>query len=560
MNRLLLEQLKRQLHSGDLRPEDLRQRLLRAIDEQVRQGAEHMDTALVLACEELLWELDAGQPVPASAPAKLAGYRRLTDSLRARRARPTGISLRTAALATAGTLAMAAALYFTLPRVEPQALPTSAASHGTPLPLREPLVTASTGPVLITMAPTEVPTPALTPTPVPTAAPVTPAPTATPVPGPKYVTMQELRSSAPARWQHTFEVQGRVSQMDAPVVIPAVDRMPVPEIKWLAFDEAAIGAAIQAAAPSNGLTIHMNEGAPYVNILAKAQNDSYLNGPKRGSARTIPLPNQPAANSAYTPQQAWALMERLLQAAGIDIARVEQVGVTGTTGFYPYQSATPQQREAQPYAYLDQSAPVQGFEQGFYYVSARQVIDGVPLLPYEYLYSSTPDSPYQVEGILRMRAVDDEDYELDIKALQPVGVKVADLPLANMDRVLGTLSALGESGRLRRVDRIELGYMLYYEQHVKAGPEEKDATLVALPVWQVTGYLAPDVSYDPGVHLEEMMNEAVTRTYLEDSLDFRIDAQTGLLMERHSTLPIKGNPLILTWEQMEGEEDVSLLP
>ena len=72
--------------------------------------------------------------------------------------------------------------------------------------------------------------------------------------------------------------------------------------------------------------------------------------------------------------------------------------------------------------------------------------------------------------------------------------------------------------------------------------------------------MAPDVSYDPGVHLEEMMNEAVTRTYLEDSLDFRIDAQTGLLMERHSTLPIKGNPLILTWEQMEGEEDVSLLP
>lgn len=560
MNRLLLEQLKRQLHSGDLRPEDLRQRLLRAIDEQVRQGAEHMDTALVLACEELLWELDAGQPVPASAPAKLAGYRRLTDSLRARRARPTGISLRTAALATAGTLAMAAALYFTLPRVEPQALPTSAASHGTPLPLREPLVTASTGPVLITMAPTEVPTPALTPTPVPTAAPVTPEPTATPVPGPKYVTMQELRSSAPARWQHTFEVQGRVSQMDAPIVIPAVDRMPVPELKWLAFDEAALGAAIQAAAPSNGLTIHMNEGAPYVNILAKAQNDSYLNGPKRGSARTIPLPNQPAANSAYTPQQAWALMERLLQAAGIDIARVEQVGVTGTTGFYAYRSATDAQRRAQAFAYLDRSAPVAGFERGYYHVSARQVIGGVPLLPNEYLYSSTNNSPYQVEGILRLQAADDGDYRMQVKAVQPTGIKVDDLPLANFDRVLHTLRGLAESGRLRRVDSIELGYMLYYEDYVMAGEAEREATLVALPVWRVIGYLAPDAAYEPGVSLEEMRTDASTTTYVDESLEFRIDAQTGLLMERHSALPIKGNPPILTWEQMEGEEDVSLLP
>ena len=112
-----------------------------------------------------------------------------------------------------------------------------------------------------------------------------------------------------------------------------------------------------------------------------------------------------------------------------------------------------------------------------------------------------------------MRAADDGDYDLDIKALRPVGVKVEDLPLANLDRVLATLRDLGEQGRLRRVDRIELGYTLYYERHVKAGPEERDATLVALPVWRVTGYLSPDAAYEPGVHLEEMIAEAGTHLF-----------------------------------------------
>jgi len=555
MNRVLLEQLKRQLHSGDLRPEDLRRRLLRAIDDQMQKGGQ-MDTALVLACEELLWELDAGQPAPDNAAAKLAGYRRLTDALRKRHARPAGIPWRTAALAAAGTLAMAAALYFTLPRVEPKALPTSAAAHGTPLPVREPVMTASAGPLLVTVAPTEAPTP----TPVPTAAPITPVPTATPIPGPKYITMQELRSLAPARWQQAFEGRGRTVHIDVPLTIPQVDRMPVPELKWQAFDEDAVLLAVNARAPATRLDVRQQPGAPYLFISGTPGDDSYMNGPKRGSSRVIPLPGQPADNTTYTPQQAWDLMQRLMEAAGLDAEHIEQTGVTGTTGFYAYRSATDAQRRAQAYAYLDRSAPVAGFERGYYHVTARQVIGGVPLLPHEYLYSSTNNSPYQVEGILRMQAADDGDYRLQVKAVQPAGIKVDDLPLANIDRVLDTLRGLAESGRLRRVDSIELGYMLYYEDYVMAGEEEREATLVALPVWRVLGYLAPNAAYEPGTSLEEMSTDAATATYVDESLEFRIDAQTGLLMERHSALPIKGNPPILTWEQMEGEEDISLLP
>ena len=166
-------------------------------------------------------------------------------------------------------------------------------------------------------------------------APVTPEPTATPALGPKYVTIQQLRSGAPARWQQTIHAHGRVVEIDAPIIIPAVDRMPVPELKWQAFQEAALGQAIQAVAPAADLNIHMRGDTPYVNIASAAQGTSYLNGPKRTSARVIPLPGQPALNSSYTPQQAWALMERLLKAAGMDTAQIEQAGITGTTGFTP---------------------------------------------------------------------------------------------------------------------------------------------------------------------------------------------------------------------------------
>ena len=49
-----------------------------------------------------------------------------------------------------------------------------------------------------------------------------------------------------------------------------------------------------------------------------------------------------------------------------------------------------------------------------------------------------------------------------------------------------------------------------------------------------------------------------TSAYTDASFELRINAQTGEYIDPYSENSRTYNPALLTWEQMEGEDDVSL--
>ena len=97
--------------------------------------------------------------------------------------------------------------------------------------------------------------------------------------------------------------------------------------------------------------------------------------------------------------------------------------------------------------------------------------------------------------------------------------------------------------------------MLFQAQHLRTGEKEEDALLLAVPVWRVRG-----VRLDPG---EVELNGAHSRHYLETlgdpiqqaMFDLRFNAQTGEYLDPDQPLPTRINPAVLTFAQLDSEEE-----
>lgn len=213
-----------------------------------------------------------------------------------------------------------------------------------------------------------------------------------------------------------------------------------------------------------------------------------------------------------------------------------------------------------PYGFLQDGDPIPGFERGHYLLRAAQVFEGIPLLPHESQYSYA-NALSSVEGTLLLEVYDDTEFRLTLQLLRQTGIRVADLPLVSFDTLRLHLEQLIDQGRLRAVDRIELGYSLYYAQPVNPGAEEQQATLLAVPVWRVIGLMLENPEQEPEGYALTARVEAPYSEYRMAEADLRFNAQTGEYLEFMVNRVVNANPAVLTWEQLESgaEDEISLL-
>lgn len=568
MKKLALDNLKRQLRDGSLTPDEMSRRLSRAIDDEIARGPARMDTDLIAACEQLLWQLHAPQTsvLPAGRRKAYPPMLGRTPRAKPRWLRPRVAGLALAFLCMVGIGGLALRYSAELRGRRPVTL-----SQGTRIPVAE------TARLSVTLAATVAPTVAFTDW--PTSPPVTPSPTPEPTPlvvtaeplvvlppaptqqpRARYVTVQQLRQEAPQRWQATYSTLGRRVEVDAPIVIPQVDAVPLVELQWLLHDGPSLERALRPLFPQAAVVdVYTHNEGRSLSVSVQRSENSLLMGPRQPSARVRVMPGQPAQASDYSADAPLKLLKRLVTTAQGDTEGIRLLDQAGTTGWYPYRTwRGNEQPPRAPYGFLQDRGPVEGYERGHYLLRAAQVFEGIPLLPFEGQYSPE-DQVSSVEGYIYLEAYDDSEFRLSMQLLRQTGIRAADLPLVSFDTLRLHLEQLIEKGWLRAVDRIELGYTLYYAQPVSPGKEEQHATLLAVPVWRVLGLLMDNLEQEPEAYVLTSRLEAPYVEYRAMEADMRFNAQTGEYMEHFVNRMANVNPAVLTWEQMEGEGEVSLL-
>ncbi len=557
-----LQAIRQQLIDGRISPDTLSRRLSRILEDELARGHKLMDTQLIRACEELLWELESKARQLHSR--KVGGRRRLKEGMagQTRRA-PNWGQLRLAAVALSLVLIVGGSFVYRMRQPKHQQLKSDGFAQGTPLPIQETVaitLAPSQGP---TMAPTEAPTPSpspepeITPSPVPTMNPATP----TPIPGPKYLTLGAL--GAPDRWTQSYTVQGREIVVDVPVIVPAVSEVPVLTVNWIKPDQSGLRQALQDIDGQRmTLSGHEYDRTQYLRVFPDDSRRSYVEGPSgAGAYGNVPWRmDEPAENNPFTADQPLKLLRELASKAGYPGEQIVLDNQAGSGPFYQ----TRNERGNQPrdpmdaYPRIDFTRPLESHSKGYYRLSAAQMLGGLKLFPGGYYYGYL-NEPGDVRPIFEAQIVDRDDFDMSLRGVTQTGVRERDLPLAGFDRVKASIEQRIEQGLVIELHSVELGYMLYYAQYPQADQTE-DAPLLAVPVWRVQGLF---LSHPGDIYPRVMNNDLImsrTGSRADSSIEWRFNAQTGEYMDRNPQRPMKSNPAILTWQQLQdSEEDITLL-
>ncbi|MGN0746621.1 MAG: hypothetical protein ACI4ML_08095, partial [Aristaeellaceae bacterium] len=190
-----------------------------------------------------------------------------------------------------------------------------------------------------------------------------------------------------------------------------------------------------------------------------------------------------------------------------------------------------------------------------YCLTLRQQLNGIHLLGHAFL--GMPGSmregkggEYSASVGATLRYISGEHASFSGDTLYETGRATEDIPLCSFARVLEAMEQEIMAGRLRRVDEVELGYVLYNVPGAAKDPGRywrQDAAYWAVPTWLVSGIYVEDPARDwlPAADPDQPVRSDLHYAFL------LFDAQTGQLLprERSAERGAADYRGILTWEE-----------
>lgn len=554
LKQIAILELKRQLSQGRITAQELERRLSRAIEDEMQKGPQRMDSAFITACEDLLFELNA--PASKQLPQQSRdNWYHLRERLSRRRPQPLlWPRLRRAAVALSLVLLVGGGLWMVRQRPAPERKHLSA--EGSPMPSPDAFI--SLPPVtfqpMVTPTATPLPTPTPTPTePAVTEQPSTPTPEPLPAGRDKYHRLSELKRTAPKRWEATYELDGRTVQVNVPILWPEADRLPLYELKWMPILNDDLRERVLAAYPR----VHTmrNEVSSQLDLIVAEGSRSYFEGPESGYGASTRAVDQPAQNNSYGKDEPLPFLKGLLERLNIQVGDIRKDVQLASSGLYRVVPRSQVGSPDEPYInYLNFDAPVPGFETGSYSLSAAQTLGGLPLFPGLNNRNSRPaETP--LDPYIFLRILNEKEFRLRANFAQVTGQREADLPILSPELVIRSIERQIKEGTIRRVDSLELGYMLYQAQYLRPGEGEQDAQLLAVPVWRVRGIKLSSTDTELNSVHTRMYLDGLADSYQDPMFDIRFNAQTGEYLDPDRGFPSRINPAILTFQQLDSEEE-----
>ena len=389
------------------------------------------------------------------------------------------------------------------------------------------------------------------------------------------VSVSELHRQAEemGRWQKTYDTPSGKLNVDIPIIVPDVEAFPVITVENdRPFTQEMADEMLKTAFEQDGLTyFHYDmDGQPSELIwgtLGMGMTEDYESakdfGVSTGEWREGKWSNYDARPNDY--RYPWELDMDSTYIRGGDqtVAQAMACFQRVIDEAYPNKGYTIAPKRIA----IHGSTAVDGQSnggKGYYTIRAEQVMNGIPMFgalcstigdnSFRVAYASSPETnrianrlaPYclgaewRTNVFLKMYTSSDSDYNVNVSMNRIRTVELEDVPLAPLDRVLASIEKEIETGRIRNIHALRLGYMRY------SNPDMEDYAW-AVPMWVLDCDYVPDGKQDVVDSFHEHFE--LDRWTLYEFAQIPLDAQTGemkiITTGDEATFTV---PTLTTWE------------
>lgn len=342
-----------------------------------------------------------------------------------------------------------------------------------------------------------------------------------------YLSIQQMRESAPERWTQTFETKWRDIAIDAEIRVPQVDALPVVLVS---------GGATQPTltAEETGWD-YIEYRGPYdvMFCLNDAEYPKSVNGVRVGD----PV-SKGVWYSDFDPQNTYAPMDDT--PFGEIVAQAQEK--IAQFGYDP--EAFDLEHPCRLWAHhIYDVGTKEDLLPGYFFLNARVKVCGIPVLSHIWQAVKTQSDTHRIDEIWHYTnaSLCYDGYRGGISSifLTPLAVQETladDIPLCSFDKVLSAVEAEVTAGHIRKVYEMELGYVLYNEPGVYrpqgASDQElenayQSARYYLKPMWQINCLY---VENSKG-KLQETASCTDDERNSSDYRELLVDAQTGELVQ-----------------------------
>ena len=389
------------------------------------------------------------------------------------------------------------------------------------------------------------------------------------------VSVSELHRQAEemGRWQKTYDTPSGKLNVDIPIIVPDVEAFPVITVENdRPFTQEMADEMLKTAFEQDGLTyFHYDmDGQPSEVIwgtLGMGMTEDYESakdfGVSTGEWREGKWSNYDARPNDY--RYPWEL--------DMDSAYIRGGDQTVAQAMACFQSVIDEAYPNKGYTIAPKRIAIHGSTavdgqsnggKGYYTIRAEQVMNGIPMFgalcstigdnSFRVAYASSPETnrianrlaPYclgaewRTNVFLKMYTSSDTDYNVNVSMNRIRTVELEDVPLAPLDRVLASIEKEIETGRIRNIHALRLGYMRY------SNPDMEDYAW-AVPMWVLDCDYVPDGKQDVVDSFHEHFE--LDRWTLYEFAQIPLDAQTGemkiITTGDEATFSV---PTLTTWE------------
>lgn len=358
-------------------------------------------------------------------------------------------------------------------------------------------------------------------------------------------TLPQLAASAPSVFSYEGIAHGRTIAIAAPIRLPQTQAMPVDKVRFIHVEAnnglADIQTALRASQDFRRMDVRTDVlgGSRFSASTPEIEKrTSYTKGGYKSLFFPTSLERQPSANPT-PPEQPFKTASGLLRLLCPE-ATFYLNGQYATGGGYETKmdgQYNPSDEE------MLKLKPLAGYEQGYYSALLSQRMHSIPIFPAGYFVLGGETEPLDPVAFVHISPYFDKDnFHMEGQAVRSISTLVPDAILAPFERIEQVIMANINNGRIRAVDSITLGYMIYYAQPTTSQQAHRGADMVLIPTWEVLGNIAYDEQMEthPTSLRDQLMRDTATSRGITA---FRIDALTGLPLDQYASPAPRSYPL-----------------
>lgn len=316
-----------------------------------------------------------------------------------------------------------------------------------------------------------------------------------------YYSIEELREQAKGGWHKTYTAYGRVIEADIEANVPDVDAAPVLKV---GFARVAAPRGDEAYGRYYYLLPDSNVYGYALTGLTKERKT------KEGPQKYYVQPRE--LNRVYPDG------ESLTLGKAIDVVKStlksEQFNLDDFFIEYPYEMTTITDYDA-----ITGKQALPGTYRMWFYT----LLDSIPVLAHDGQCYKKKTFGWYMPGV-DAGVCSENYYSVSVRTLDITERLAEDIPLCSFSSVLKAIESEIDAGHIRKVYRLEFGYILYDDPEYTSGDEWNDGHYYAVPAWRLSCLYMSDRQKElPEYNTED---EGMEHNSLEYSA-LVINAQTG---------------------------------